>query len=264
MFDKASGVLYSETTSEQVTSMVPTWMSEARGRHSRQFTLRSRGRGCSKLDEMALRSCAFYADMFEPETLRWAGWHYTNRIYQHLIHNEALSYNAWTIFLTAYPNNLAPHQDFHVYAPNTSYSKSPTQLSSIVTRLAKLPTTLLTHLHIRDFALTLDHLKLLLLDLPSLAALVLEQARPSGPSALTTTPRHVSDVLRAASEKHAAQKLTFLLLRGFALAPTAVLNHAACLSSLSLVALQDARTSVAHDDGYADESQAWRRLDSTP
>jgi hypothetical protein len=84
-FDKGTGVVYTETTSAVVESMVPTWMYQARGKRSKKSTLRSRGSGCSTLQAMALRSCAFNADFFEPETLQWGGWHYASRIYQHLL-----------------------------------------------------------------------------------------------------------------------------------------------------------------------------------
>ena len=84
-FDKDTGVVYTETTSAVVTSMVPTWMYQARGKRSKTSTLRSRGKGCSTLQAMALRSCAFHAELFEPETLQWCGWHYASRIYQHLL-----------------------------------------------------------------------------------------------------------------------------------------------------------------------------------
>jgi hypothetical protein len=85
MFDKASGVVYTETTSAQLRTMVPTWMSQARGKRDKTSALRSRGKGCSSLQDMVLRSCAFHAELFEPAALQWAGWHYAKRIYQHLV-----------------------------------------------------------------------------------------------------------------------------------------------------------------------------------
>jgi hypothetical protein len=84
-FDKTSGVVYTESTSARVGSMVPTWMSQARGKRDKKSTLTSRGKGCSSLQSMALRSCVWHTELFVPETLQWAGWHYANQIYQHLI-----------------------------------------------------------------------------------------------------------------------------------------------------------------------------------
>jgi hypothetical protein len=87
-FDKASGVVYTENTSAQVGSMIQTWMSQARGKRDKKSTLRSRGRGCSSLQKMALRSCAWNAELFAPETLQWASWHYASQIYQHLLNTH--------------------------------------------------------------------------------------------------------------------------------------------------------------------------------
>jgi hypothetical protein len=85
LFNKASGVVYTETTSAQVGSMVPTWMSHARGKRKKRMALRSRGKGCSSLQDMALRSCAYHVELFVPETLQWASWHYACRVYKYLL-----------------------------------------------------------------------------------------------------------------------------------------------------------------------------------
>jgi hypothetical protein len=85
LFDRASGVVYTEKTSTKVGSMVPTWMSQARGKRNKSLSLRSRGKGCSSLQEMALRSCAYHVELFVPETLQWATWHYARRVHQFLI-----------------------------------------------------------------------------------------------------------------------------------------------------------------------------------
>jgi hypothetical protein len=85
LFEKTSGVVYSETTSAKVSSMVPTWMSQARGRRDKRSALKSRGKGCSTLQEMALRSCAHHVELFVPETLQWATWHYACRVQRHLV-----------------------------------------------------------------------------------------------------------------------------------------------------------------------------------
>lgn len=84
-FDKATGTVYTETVSAAVGSMVPTWMFQARGRRDKKSTLKGRGKGCSRLQDMALRSCAWHSDLFEPDTLQLAGWYYAHLIYQHLL-----------------------------------------------------------------------------------------------------------------------------------------------------------------------------------
>jgi hypothetical protein len=85
-FDRASGLVYTETTSAPIRSMVPVWMSQARGKRDKKSTLRSRGRGCPRLQEMALRCCAWNSELFVPEALQWVGWYYANQIYQNLLH----------------------------------------------------------------------------------------------------------------------------------------------------------------------------------
>jgi hypothetical protein len=92
LFDKASGVVYTESTSARVGSMVPTWMSQARGKRDKKSTLRSRGKGCSSLRDMALRTCAWNTELFAPETLQWASWHYASEIYQHLLNKQVPSF----------------------------------------------------------------------------------------------------------------------------------------------------------------------------
>jgi hypothetical protein len=91
-FDKNSGVVYTETTSAQVGSMVPTWMFRARNKNYTKSNLRNRGKGCSSLQRMALRACAFNAERIEPAALQWAGWHYAGQIYHDLIHKYAAEY----------------------------------------------------------------------------------------------------------------------------------------------------------------------------
>jgi hypothetical protein len=270
-FDKASGVVYTETTSARVGSMVPTWMYQARGKRSKKSILRSRGTGCSSLQEMALRSCAFHADLFEPATLQWAGWHYASRLYLHLINtrvteyptassqltmacSEALTYNAWSIFATAYPAAINPYQEFHIYSSDASYE--PTQLFSITSRLSKLPLTFISFLCIRDFDLTFDHL-MALINIPSLAALVLEQARPGGRSGITA--RHFLDFGRAVREKRTFTKLRLLMLCDFGLGRKTVLQGIARFPALTLVGLQNSKTG-SMGDGGEDVTGEWRYI----
>jgi hypothetical protein len=90
-YDKTTGVVYTEITSASVGSMVPTWMYQTsrknctNGNHIKQSAPKERGHGCSSLQDMALRHCIENSELFLPETLRWAGWHYARKIYQYLM-----------------------------------------------------------------------------------------------------------------------------------------------------------------------------------
>jgi hypothetical protein len=90
-YDKTTGVVYTETTSALVGSMVPTWMyqtsqkNRTKGNYVKQSALKERGQGCSSLQDMVLRHCVENIELFLPETLQWAGWHYARKIYQYLM-----------------------------------------------------------------------------------------------------------------------------------------------------------------------------------
>lgn len=90
-YDKTTGVVYTETTSASVGSMVPTWMHQTsrnnrtKGDYVKQSALKQPKQGCSSLQDMALRHCVADSELFLPETLQWAGWHYAGKIYQKLI-----------------------------------------------------------------------------------------------------------------------------------------------------------------------------------
>ncbi|KAH5249073.1 hypothetical protein HBI70_213560 [Parastagonospora nodorum] len=248
-FDRETGVVYTETTSAVVESMVPTWMYQARGKCSKKSTLRSRGSGCSTLQAMALRSCAFHADFFEPETLQWGGWHYASRIYHHLLTTEALTYNSWAIFQAAYPADINPHQHFHI--PPSTHTYAPTLLPSLTSRLSTLSHPLITHLCIRNFALKFTDLTSLLC-IPTLGALVLEQARPGGQSEITS--RHFLDFARAAREKGTLQRLRVLVVCDFGLGKGVVLRGMSGFPALRLVGVVNSKTSVMHGEDVA----GWR------
>ena len=83
-FDETTGQVYREEISARVTSMVPTWMYQARNKSVDPSMYRHCRNGASSLQEMALRSCAWNAHLFMPETLQYAGWHYANKVYKHL------------------------------------------------------------------------------------------------------------------------------------------------------------------------------------
>jgi hypothetical protein len=104
-----------------------------------------------------------------------------------------------------------------------------------------------TLLCIRDFSLTFDHLKALV-NIPTLAAMILEQARPGGRSEITA--RHFLDFGRAVREKNALTKLRLLIMCDFGLGRTAILDGVAGFPALQLVGMQNSKTSVMADLEY--------------
>ncbi|OAK95068.1 hypothetical protein IQ06DRAFT_232421 [Phaeosphaeriaceae sp. SRC1lsM3a] len=190
---------------------------------------------------MALRSCSFHAELFEPATLQWAGWHYAQRIYRHLINAEALTYNAWNIFADAYPNEVDRQQEFHIFQ-SEQWSYEPTQLLSIIGRLGKLDSSFITLLCVRDFHLTFEHLTALI-GIPTLAALVLEQARPSGEVGISA--RDFLNFGRAVRERKAFLQLRLIVLCDFGIGRKAVLDGVSGFPSLQLVGLQNSKIGVS-------------------
>jgi hypothetical protein len=157
--------------------------------------------------------------------------------------SDALTFNAWNIFLDAYPDEINRHQEFHVYQPD-QWSHDPTQLPSIIHRLSKLDTGLVTLLCIRDFSLTFDHLKALI-NIPALAATILEQARPGGKSEVTA--RHFQDFCRAVKERNALRKLRLLIMCDFGIGRKAVLEGVSSFPHLGLVGLQNSKVGTMSD-----------------
>ncbi|KAH7393904.1 hypothetical protein DE146DRAFT_757385 [Phaeosphaeria sp. MPI-PUGE-AT-0046c] len=196
---------------------------------------------------MALRSCSFHVELFEPAALQWAGWHYAQRIYQHLLNAEAWSYNSWNIFYDAFPNEISRQQEFHIYQ-SEQWSYEPVQLLSMADRVAKLDPSFITLLCVRDFHLTFEHLKALI-GIRTLAALVLEQARPGGEYGVNA--RDFLNFGRAVRERKAFQQLRLLVLCDFGLGRKAVLDGVSGVPSLRLVGLQNSKlgvsTSMARD-----------------
>jgi hypothetical protein len=169
---------------------------------------------------------------------------------------EALTYNAWNIFYDAYPDQIDRQQHFYVYEAN-EWSYEPRQLLSISNRLAKLETSLLTLLCVRDFSLTFDHLKALI-KIPTLGALILEQARPSGISEITA--RQFTEFARAVREKEAFQKLKLLIMCDFGIGRKAVLDGAASWPALDLIGLQNSKATDT-GDLFPATYDYWQRMD---
>lgn len=95
-----------------------------------------------------------------------------------------------------------------------------------------------TFLTVRDFSLSFDHLKTLL-NVPTLATLVLEQARPNGTSEITT--RNFLDWGRARQEKDALKSLRVLILTDFGINRRSVCETLAGFPILQLVGILNTR-----------------------
>jgi hypothetical protein len=166
--------------------------------------------------------------------------------------SQSLTFEAWNIFLDAYPEEINAQQEFNIYQGGEA--KEPIQLFSITSRLAKLNTSLVTMLCVRNFSLTFDHLKALI-SIPTLAALSLEHS--PGVRDTEITARHFLDFSRAVKEKGALQKLRLMVLRDFGLSKKDIVRGIASFPALQLVGLQNPRTdSMDHTQQHA--SDEWK------
>jgi hypothetical protein len=172
--------------------------------------------------------------------------------------SEALTYNAWNLFYDAYPEETNHQQQFHVYESD-EWSYEPRQLFSITNRIAKLDTSFVTLLCVRDFSLTFDHLKALI-SIPTLAAVVLEQARRGGVSEISA--RNFTDFGRAAREKSALQKLRLLIMCDFGIGRKTVLEAVSGFPCLHLIGLQNSKTGSV-SDMPPDVNSNWKLLTSS-
>jgi uncharacterized protein YjiS (DUF1127 family) len=147
-----------------------------------------------------------------------------------------LTYNAWNIFSDAYLDELNQHQQFHIYPSRGSYE--PRELFSITNRLSKLDTSFVTFLRVRDLSLSFDHLKAIL-NVSTLATLILEQARPNGTSEIST--RNFLDFGRARREKNALQRLRVIILSDLGINRRTVCETLAGFPVLQLVGILNTR-----------------------
>ncbi|KAH8643832.1 succinyl-3-ketoacid-coenzyme a transferase [Alternaria alternata] len=83
-FDPSSGLVYRETTSASVSSMIPKWTSHSRGRRIDPSKHQRLTPGCDTLQSMALRCCIWNIDNMEPEALQWLRWSYASRLHDYL------------------------------------------------------------------------------------------------------------------------------------------------------------------------------------
>ncbi|UPX19295.1 uncharacterized protein EKO05_0009563 [Ascochyta rabiei] len=141
-----------------------------------------------------------------PETLAYPGWHYAGMVYRHLKATDTLTFNSWTLFQKAYPNQLDLTHAFRV-----SHHDSLASWPSIVKSLTALDGSVLTRFCAHGTDLDLSQL-LSLANIPTLAALVQvgDSRHPGDCAALSESS--VRAWCRAVREKKALRKLKLLFL----------------------------------------------------
>ncbi|KAF2130115.1 hypothetical protein P153DRAFT_385349 [Dothidotthia symphoricarpi CBS 119687] len=240
IFDETTGQVYTERTSARVTSMVPTWMHQARNKKVNPSAYQNRGIGSATLQDMALRCCAWNADSFMPDALIWAEWHYAGKIYRQIKDTESLTFNTWNIFHEAFPKEVELNHHFTL----TELGDGPrNQLPSIFNRLAKLDTSMLTFICIQNYDMRLEHL-VTLTKVDTLSSLILQakQFRTAcqftGVASIEAV-KDLRDWARVVRENGAFQKLRMLVYNSFGIEIPTVLQSVSEFPSLCLVGITD-------------------------
>ncbi|OAL54927.1 hypothetical protein IQ07DRAFT_281076 [Pyrenochaeta sp. DS3sAY3a] len=264
-FDPSSGLVFTERSSGNPRSMVPTWMTHARGKRIDPSKYRNRF-GTSTLKQMVLRYCLFNIDAFTPEALKWLGWHFASQIYHHLKSTDTWTFNAWDIFMQAFPEHIDRNQQFYVYengisAPLRSWEHSMlTQLPSVVNRLKKIDTSILSFLHIQRSPLVFDNL-MRLTEFDGLATLILEDGTALDRDMDDTRERQLRNWERTVTEKGSFQKLKVLVFYSSRLPRSSLLRRVSSFPVLTLIGTDGTKQSKGNAQ---DTSKDWRRLQPTP
>ncbi|KAI4697772.1 uncharacterized protein J4E84_000905 [Alternaria hordeiaustralica] len=205
-FDPSSGLVFRESTTASVRSMVPTWTSHSRGRRVDPSKYRRQAGGCDTLQAMALRACVWNVDNMEVEALQWLGWSYASRLYEHIKYNDTLSFRTWSLFQKAFPEDIDRHSRFRVQ------DNPGGLLPSVVDRLAKLDARTLTFLCIRVSDITIDQL-VALNKIETLAVLTLEVGRSRQNAVLSL--QMMRDWGRSVGESGAMRSLRVLVINNY-------------------------------------------------
>ena len=161
--------------------------------------------------------------------------------------SDTLTFSAWNTFQRAFPEQIDRHHQFHV-SEREAWSLVPTQLPSMVDRLAKLDTNMLTFLCIRNFSLNIDHL-IALTKIHTLAGLILEHKH--NPMDRYLPAINISHWGRAASESDAFRKLRLLVVGNFGLSRDAVLKGVADFPALILVGVHQSGESGGNTHDFS-------------
>lgn len=130
--------------------------------------------------------------------------------------SDTLSFNAWSVFIKAFPEQIDHNHQFLVYDDESSSDihGQPVmlaQLPSVITRLTKLDTTTLSFLCIQQSPLVFSHL-MTLTQLDALASLVIQDGDAMNLDLDDMRERQIKNWGRAVSEKDAFKRLKVLVL----------------------------------------------------
>ncbi|KAL9635340.1 MAG: hypothetical protein Q9164_003521 [Protoblastenia rupestris] len=98
-----SGQVYTETTCAS-GPMPADWVWKTRGSTSEHSRYRSRGRGCSCLFNMAIRSVLTNSYTLAAESLEGLPWELGRKLWQRIVRSQLDSVKVWKAFVLAYPN----------------------------------------------------------------------------------------------------------------------------------------------------------------
>jgi hypothetical protein len=163
--------------------------------------------------------------------------------------SESLTFSSWNLLHDAFPSELNPHHHFQALCATELVSGPAYQLPSIVKRLAKLDTSLLTFLCIRDFHLTFDDL-LNLTKIPMLGGLVLHQMNHFNTPSITA--KQYTNWGRAVLETGALQKLSVLVMYDFSLRTESLFLGLASFPTLHIVGIRKPHGKAHTRDAYGD------------
>ncbi|KAF2470327.1 uncharacterized protein BDR25DRAFT_33968 [Lindgomyces ingoldianus] len=213
-YDESTGQVYTETTTP-VQSMKFQFLNKTTGWKEGLKKYRNRGPGPASLYEMALHSCAYNADRFLPETLKYCQWHYGEKIYRYLKQTDTETAMVWSIFKAAYPKEI--HQNsYHVLNPNPAGVRELSHgLEIMGKQLLSLSLETLSFLCVSSYHINSVHLNTDLLNFPNLAVLVLTQKKVGTRRATGGDSHMIQCWGRAVHEKRAFTRLRVLALRRF-------------------------------------------------
>lgn len=251
LYDESSGQVYTETVSAEVRSMIPAWSRHTGGRRVDPSKYKERWNGASSLKDTVMRSCLWHVNDMEPAALQWLGWHYACQIYTKLKQTDTLSFNAWSIFQRAFPEQIDRHHAFRYYESDTGFMMrpsdwTPVQLPSIVERFSRLDSSVLSFLCLQNLNVNAEDL-FSLLKISSLAVLVLDPGIKGSSDIITS--KNINSWGRAAGETGAFQKLRVLVLLGMASNWTVILSCALSFPSLVLFGTQRHGPGESHSKG---------------
>ncbi|KAF3047471.1 hypothetical protein E8E12_008063 [Didymella heteroderae] len=175
------------------------------------------------------------AGMFMPEALACPGWEYAGKLYKELKSRDTLSFEAWKLFLEAFPDQSELSHNFRL-----EIHEVITCWPSIVKSISTLDTNALTNFCANG--LTLDLAKLISLTaIPTLTALI--HTNPSQRRTHPLTGNAIRDWCRAVREKNAFPNLKLLYLCSIpdhGSPDITVLGHLSNFPALALVGIERA------------------------